>query len=206
MPHEAEVGLDEDPARLQRAPAAPERVLADRVEDDVVRLAVLREVLLRVVDDLVGAERAHELDVLRVAHRRDVRRPSALASCTAAVPIDAGGAVDEDAPPLAEGPPSPGTRSAMLAPSQTAAASSKVMPAGLCASAPLSRTQTYSAFAPSASAEDLVADLELGDGRADCLDHAGELHPEDPLLRSAEAGEDAGEERVRPRGSRSPTG
>ena len=36
----------------------------------------------------------------------------------------------------------------MIAPSQTAAASSKVMPAGLCASAPASRTQTYSAWAP----------------------------------------------------------
>ena len=44
VPHEPEVGLDECPARLQRVPAAPERVLADRVEDDVVRLAVLREV------------------------------------------------------------------------------------------------------------------------------------------------------------------
>ncbi len=66
-----------DPAGLQRAPAPPERVLADRVEDDVVRLAVLREVLLQVVDDLVGSERAHELDVLRVADRRDVARRSA---------------------------------------------------------------------------------------------------------------------------------
>ena len=67
------VGRDVLPARLQRAPAASERVLADRVEDDVVRLAVLREVLSRVVDDDVGAERPHELDVLRVADRGDVR-------------------------------------------------------------------------------------------------------------------------------------
>src|SRR6186997_2121413 len=37
--------------------------------------------------------------------------------------------------------------SAMQAPSLTAAASSKLRAAGLCASAPLSRTQTYSAFA-----------------------------------------------------------
>ncbi len=36
----------------------------------------------------------------------------------------------------------------MLTPSQTAAASSKVMPAGLCATAALSRTQTNSACAP----------------------------------------------------------
>ena len=47
-------------------------MLADGVEDDVVGLAVLREVLLRVVDHLVGAERADELDVLRVADGGDV--------------------------------------------------------------------------------------------------------------------------------------
>ena len=56
MPHEPEVGLEVDAARLQRVPAAPERVLADRVEEDVVRLAA-REVLLGVVDNVVGAER-----------------------------------------------------------------------------------------------------------------------------------------------------
>ena len=80
----------------------------------------------------------------------------------------------------------------MIAPSQTAAASSKLMPAGLCASGPLSRTQTNSACAPKpADAEDLVADLELRDGCADRLDLSGQLHAEDPPLRSAEAGEEA---------------
>ena len=38
-----------------------------------------------------------------------------------------------------------------------------------------------------ADAEDRVADLELGDGRADRLDLAGQLHAEDPPLRPAEA-------------------
>src|SRR5256714_14711889 len=38
--------------------------------------------------------------------------------------------------------------SARLAPSQTAAASSKLTPAGLCANGAVSGTQTYSAFAP----------------------------------------------------------
>ncbi len=46
--------------------------LADRVEDHVVRLAVLREVLSQVVDDDDRAERPHELDGLRAAHRSDV--------------------------------------------------------------------------------------------------------------------------------------
>src|SRR5205823_14626643 len=88
----------EHPAPRERASAAPKRVLADRVEDEVVRLAVLREVLPQVVDDLVRAERAHELDVLRVAHGGDVR---------AEVPGElhrrgthrARRAVDEEAPP-----------------------------------------------------------------------------------------------------------
>ena len=48
-------------------------MLGHRVDDDVVRLPVLREVLPLVVDDLVGAERADELDVLPVAHGGDVR-------------------------------------------------------------------------------------------------------------------------------------
>ncbi len=65
------VRRDEDPSGLQRAFGAPERVLADRVEDDVVGLAVLREVFLRVVDHAVGPERSHELQVLRVADRSD---------------------------------------------------------------------------------------------------------------------------------------
>src|SRR3990172_9560954 len=67
-----QVSGDIDPASLQRASSPEERILADGVDDRVVGLAVLREILLEVVDDLVGAERSHELDVLGVAHRRDV--------------------------------------------------------------------------------------------------------------------------------------
>ncbi len=86
----------------------------------------------------------------------------------------------------------------MLAPSQTAAASSKVMPVGMGAIAALSGMQTYSACrAEALDAEDVVADLELGDGGADGLDLAGELDAEDPVLRPAKAGEEAGEERLR---------
>jgi len=54
------VATQRPPAFSERRVA--ERELADGVEDDVVRLAVLREVLVEVVDDLVGAERTHELD------------------------------------------------------------------------------------------------------------------------------------------------
>src|SRR3989304_4407386 len=49
------VSGDIDPASLQRASSPEERILADGVDDRVVGLAVLREVLLEVVDDLVGA-------------------------------------------------------------------------------------------------------------------------------------------------------
>src|SRR5918994_2732469 len=53
--HESEVGRDVDPAGLQRAPRAPERVLADRVENHVVGLAVLREVLPKAIEDVPRA-------------------------------------------------------------------------------------------------------------------------------------------------------
>jgi len=83
----------------------------------------------------------------------------------------------------------------MIAPSHTAAASSKLMSAGLC-----QRTIFSHADEPRVRAhphaEDAVADIELGDGCADCLDLVGELGAEDPPLRSAEAGEEAREERL----------
>ena len=109
--------------------------------------------------------------------------PKCFASCTAAVPQRARRAVDDEPRPLAdvrrlEARERPGS-----APSQTAAASSNVMPAGMCASGPLSRTQTYSACAPlQRHAEHAVADRELRDRRAHRLDLAGELDAEDPLL------------------------
>ena len=67
--------------------------------------------------------------------------------------------------------------SARLAPSQTAAASSKLMPAGMCATGPLSRMHDeLRVRAGARDAEDAVADLELGDRGAGRLDDAGELH------------------------------
>src|ERR1700694_5003656 len=76
-------------------------MLTDRVEDDVVRLAVLGEVFLRVVDHLVRSKRAHELEVLRAAHRGDIgaEMPGQLHSRSSDGP---GRAVDEDPAPLPE--------------------------------------------------------------------------------------------------------
>ena len=62
---EPEIHRDVDPAGPQGAATAAKRVLADRVEDHVVRLAARREVLGEAVDDVARAERPH-----------DARRPS----------------------------------------------------------------------------------------------------------------------------------
>src|SRR5262245_25277561 len=53
--HEPEVHRDVDPGGIQRAPAAAERVLANRVEDHVVGYAVLREVLTEAIEDVPRA-------------------------------------------------------------------------------------------------------------------------------------------------------
>src|SRR5262249_37711200 len=87
-----------DPARFQSAPASAERALADRVEDHVVFLLLVREVPGRVVDDPVraqaldelhvrcGADRGHAgTETLQQLDRRRANRP--------------GGAVDEDVLP-----------------------------------------------------------------------------------------------------------
>src|SRR5215472_17214717 len=47
-------------------------MLADSIEDDVVGLAILREVFLRVVDDPICSERSHEFEVLAATYRGDV--------------------------------------------------------------------------------------------------------------------------------------
>ncbi len=65
----AEVGREVDPARLQLSLAAPERALADRIEDHVVGLLVRGEVLGRVVDDPVGTQAPDQRPVLGVADR-----------------------------------------------------------------------------------------------------------------------------------------
>src|SRR5229473_4876810 len=196
VPHEPGVGVDVDPARPHRASAAPERVLADCVEDDVVRLAVLGEVFLRVVDDLVGSERGHELEVLGVAHRRDVGAEvlGELHPCGADGP---GRAVDEDPLPLPE-----------ICQSQTPQrVESPVADRRSLLEAHAGRLVRDSGALPHAdelrvrpepeptAAEDVVTDRELVDGCANCFDLSGQLTAEDPLLRSAEATDDAAEKR-----------
>jgi len=71
-------------------------VLADGVEDDIVRLPVLREVFVQVVDHLIGPKQVRQLDVLRVADGADVRA-EVFRDLHAADADRARGAVDKDA-------------------------------------------------------------------------------------------------------------
>ena len=66
------VGCEVEAARLQRAFASCERELADGVEDDVIRLAVLGEVFPRVVDNPVRANRPDDVSIPRAADGCDV--------------------------------------------------------------------------------------------------------------------------------------
>ena len=76
--------------------------LAHRVGVDVIRLAVRREVLSRIVDappSSAPSERT-KLGVLAAAYSGNVELRRTSPSCTPAAADGAGGAIDEDAPPL----------------------------------------------------------------------------------------------------------
>ena len=72
-------------------------MLADRVEDHVVRLAACREVLSEPIVHGPRTERPHELDVFRVAHGRHVGLEVVCEELHRARSDRPGGAVDEDA-------------------------------------------------------------------------------------------------------------
>jgi hypothetical protein len=190
------VGCQIAAAPRKGAFAPPERVLADGVEDDVVRLAVLGEVFLRVVDHLIGSQRCHELEVLRVAHRGDVgaEEPGELHPCGADGP---GRAVDEDPLSLAEigQPQAPQCIESPVADRRSllkAHAGRHVRDEGALAHADELRVRPE---AEPTAAEDVLTDRELEDLRANSFDFSRQLAAEDPLLRSADARDKAAEER-----------
>ena len=76
-------------------------MLANGVENDVVRLAVVGEIFLRLVDHPVRSKGSDELEVLRTAHRGylGAEVPGQLHPCGADSP---GRAVDEDRAPFPE--------------------------------------------------------------------------------------------------------
>ena len=63
---------DQGPARGQRPPRPRHRQVAHVVEDQVIARATGGEVLPRVVDDVVGPDRADQLHVLRAGHAGDL--------------------------------------------------------------------------------------------------------------------------------------
>src|SRR2546426_6016267 len=171
-------------------------MLADRIEDYVVGLAVLGEVFPRVVDDPVGAERSRELEVLRTAHRCDVGAEvvGQLHRCGADGP---GRAVDEGPLPLLE-----------ICQSQTPqCVESSVADRRSLVEAHTGRLVRDSRALAHADElrvcpepeptcpEDVVTDRELVDGCADCFDLSRQLGAEDPLLRSADARDEAAADR-----------
>jgi hypothetical protein len=68
------------PSGARTAPAVGERSVRADVEEDVAALPAPGETLLRVIDDLVGADRAEEVHVPRAGHGGDARpeRPGDL--------------------------------------------------------------------------------------------------------------------------------
>ena len=58
----------ERPLRCEGAPQVRQRAVSTRVEDQVVRFRAVCEVLARVVDDMVGADRQDEVGLRRAAH------------------------------------------------------------------------------------------------------------------------------------------
>ncbi len=167
-------------------------MLADCVEDDVIRQFVLGEVLLQIVDNLVCAERPHELDVLRVADRGDAGT-EVLGQLHSRRSDRPGGAVDEDALPL---------QIASLSQAGERKRRSVAGRRGLLEGHAGRHVRERAALPnadelrvrPRTDAEDAVADLELGHGRADCLHLAGQLESQDLPLRSNQPGEEAADE------------
>ena len=81
----AALAADDDQRALvgEHTTEATERVAPADVDHQVVALAACVDALAPVVDDVVGADRAHQVQVAGAGHRGDVRAPSAFASWTA---------------------------------------------------------------------------------------------------------------------------
>jgi hypothetical protein len=189
------IGCQVAAAPREGASTPPERVLADCVEDDVVHLAVLGEVFLGVVDDPVGSQRSHKLEVLRAAHRRDVgiEVPGQLHPCSA---DGARCAVDEDPLPF----PEIGQSQAPECIECSVANRRRLLEVHAGRFVRQQGTLLHAEelrVCPEPEptcAEDMVTDRELIDGCANGFDLSCQLGAEDPLLRSADAGDEAADE------------
>ena len=173
------VRRDVDPAGPEHSSTPPERVLADGVDDRVVGLAAPGEVVLQVVDDVVGAEGSHELDVPGAADAGDMGA-EVLGELHCGGAERARRAVDDD--------PAPGSR---VRQPQRRERLHRAIGHGRCLfegeARRLERDRPTLAHADvlrvgaevaGRAAEHHVADLELGHGAADGLDLAGQVDAE----------------------------
>ncbi len=82
-------------AGSERLAASRERTLPDGVEDDIVTISSVENVLAAVVDNEVGPERAHKVDVRGSASSRR-HGSKRLCDLDREMPDPTGAAVDED--------------------------------------------------------------------------------------------------------------
>src|SRR5438067_10704311 len=173
---------DESSLRRERASEVPQRSVADDVQDDVVLNAVPREIVDGVVDHAIRADRSHELDVSRAAHRSDVcaerlrnlhgERPDAARSSVDQYPLT-GCEVSAIAQSLQGGDAGHGNRSRLFEGQRRR----------LRDEVPLASEEVFRQRAVS-QAEDLVAGLEGRHVAADGLDTARAVGSENPCFRS----------------------
>ena len=170
----AHLPSDEDDGRVRRehALALRPRPAPRVVEHQVVALVAPGEVLPGVVDDVIGAERSHEVDVPRAAHRGHLRAER-FRDLHGERPDASRGAVDQDLLPRLKLPLVAKTLERGNAATGTAAASSNVTFAGFSATRVASADVLRKGAAP--PAEHLVARAETGDVPADGFDRAGEV-------------------------------
>ena len=147
-------------ARRRRA----ERRVAGDVEDQVVAAGAVGEVVTGVVDDVVGTEGAHQVELRGAAHAGDLR-PERLGQLHGVAADAPGGADDQHLLPCLD-PADVGQRLQRGEPAETGttAACSKVRLAGLRASLS-SRATAYSANEPGAIPNTSSPDREPGHRR-----------------------------------------
>src|SRR5438552_10390365 len=68
----AEAGHDADAVRIQDAPALGERMIPDKIVDEIVTLFAPGEIFLGIIDHVVGADRSHKVDIARAANTSDL--------------------------------------------------------------------------------------------------------------------------------------
>ena len=168
-------------------------MVRDVVEDDVVPAAGLGEVVGRVVDDVVGADRPDELEVARAGDGRDLGTER-FRDLDRERADPARGAVDEDRGPR----PDVGVVAECLegdeAGHRHGGGRLEGEVGGLEREGVLGRRRCTRRTSR-CPAEDLIARLEMGDGGADRFDRPGDIRATNDVLGLAEPVDRAGDVR-----------